>query len=507
VLPEGSGGAAAPAAPAAAPAAPAVAAAPAGGRCGRRGGGAAAGATKAKAKEPPAPKVSFREMLRYARGADKCLIVISCAAAALNGLIFPGFSLIFGELLNLFNDASAGGDFVADIERYALWFLLLSVGAGLFSFLESALAIVTAERQVRRVREAYLRALLRQPVAYFDVNKGGEMAASLVEDTLTLMNGLSDKISSTFKYTITFLAGIAVGFARSWQLTLTMFTLLPLIVIVMGALAFHIRTFESRSAAAYAKAGDAATETFASIRTVAAFGGEEHEIRRYDAHLAVAEKSGSSKGVWIGAAVGSVFGSLFIGYGLCSLVGAVLIVKDRESNPACYNPLTPGCFTGGTIVQTLMAVLIGSFSVAQIGPNVSAIFAAQVAAHKLFSVIDLRPTIDAYSTEGATPAPASLTGTIEFRNVSFAYPSRKETVIFRNFNLTIRGGAMTALVGASGCGKSTLMQLLLRNYDVDDGVILVDGTPIKDWNLRHLRERIGVVSQEPVRLVAVVLGC
>lgn len=288
-----------------------------------------------------------------------------------------GFALLFGELLNAFNDLSAP-NFVDSIERFALWFLLISIGAGICSFLESALAIVTAERQVRRVREAYLRALLRQPVSYFDVNKGGEMAAGLVEDTITLMNGLSDKISSTFKYTVTFFGGLAVGFSRSWQLTLVMMALLPLIMIVMGFLAYYIRTFESRSAKAYAKAGDAATETFSSIRTVSAFGGEEHEIKRYDEHLEVAEKSGSSKGLWIGAAVGSVFGSLFLGYGLCSLVGAILIIKDREANQNCYNPLTPGCFTGGNIVQTMMAVLIGSFSVAQIGPNASAIISAQV---------------------------------------------------------------------------------------------------------------------------------
>lgn len=160
--------------------------------------------------------------------------------------------------------------------------------------------------------------------------------------------------------------------------TLVMMALLPVIMVVMGFLAFSIRTFESRSAKAYAKAGDAATETFSSIRTVSAFGAEEHEIKRYDSHLEVAEKSGSSKGIWIGAAVGSVFGSLFLGYGLCSLVGAILIIQDREKNPSCYNPMTPGCFTGGNIVQTMMAVLIGSFSVAQIGPNASAIISAQV---------------------------------------------------------------------------------------------------------------------------------
>lgn len=214
-------GAAATTMPEAAPGAAAAAAAPPRGCCGRRRAAGAAGAAGGRGRgrrggKEVAEKVSFRQLFRFASRGDICLLVVASIAAAINGFIFPGFALLFGELLNAFNDLSAP-NFVDSIERFALWFLLISIGAGVCSFLESALAIVTSERQVRRVREAYLRALLRQPVSYYDVNKGGEMAAGLVEDTITLMNGLSDKISSTFKYSVTFFGGLAVGFARSWQ--------------------------------------------------------------------------------------------------------------------------------------------------------------------------------------------------------------------------------------------------------------------------------------------------
>jgi len=230
---------------------------------------------------------------------------------------------------------------------------------------------------------------------------------------------------------------------------------------------------------------------------VAAFGAEEHEVERYDSHLAVAEKNGASKGVWVGGAVGAIFGCIFIFYGLSSLVAGVLIIRDRDANPACYNPNTPGCFTGGDVVATLMAVLIGSFSLGQVGPNFSAFASAQVAAYKLYAIIDRVPPIDVQSPAGAKPSPASLAGAIEFRNVTFAYPSRKTEPVLRNFSLAIRGGTTVALVGESGCGKSTLMQLFQRFYDVDEGEVLVDGINVKEWNLAHLRERVGVVSQEP----------
>jgi ABC-type multidrug transport system fused ATPase/permease subunit len=246
-----------------------------------------------------------------------------------------------------------------------------------------------------------------------------------------------------------------------------------------------------------APAGDAATETFSSIRTVQAYGGEAHEVRRYDSHLAVAEKSGSTKGIMLGVAVGAIFGTMFLFYGIASLVAGVLIVNGRNANSACYNPTTPGCFSGSNVVQTLMAVLVGSFSLGQVGPNFSAFAAAQTAAHRLFSVIDRVPPVDVASPAGARPPPSALRGSVEFRSVSFSYPSRPDEPVLRDFSLTVPGGSTVALVGESGCGKSTLLQLLQRFYEPASGAVLVDGIDVREWNLAALRDRIGVVSQEP----------
>jgi ABC-type multidrug transport system fused ATPase/permease subunit len=146
----------------------------------------------------------------------------------------------------------------------------------------------------------------------------------------------------------------------------------------------------------------------------------------------------------------------------------------------------------------MMAVLIGSFAIGQVGPAMSAVASACAAAYKIFSLIDRKPPIDIESKEGAKPDPKEMKGSVEFRNVTFAYPSRPTEPVLVNFSLKIEGGTTVALVGSSGCGKSTLLQLLQRFYDPQEGSVLVDGIDIKEWNLSHLRDRIGVVAQEPL---------
>ena len=89
-------------------------------------------------------------------------------------------------------------------------------------------------------------------------------------------------------------------------------------------------------------------------------------------------------------------------------------------------------------------------------------------------------------------------GKIEFKNVWFRYPTRKEDFVHRGLNITINPGDHVALVGESGCGKSTFVNLLMRFYDVDAGEILLDGVNIKDINLHDLRRAISLVMQEPI---------
>jgi ABC-type multidrug transport system fused ATPase/permease subunit len=103
--------------------------------------------------------------------------------------------------------------------------------------------------------------------------------------------------------------------------------------------------------------------------------------------------------------------------------------------------------------------------------------------------------IDSSSKDGVKLP--SLKGTIEFKNVTFAYPTRQETDVLDGFSLTVEAGKTVALVGPSGCGKSTTVQLVERFYDPAGGAVTLDGHDIRDLNVHWLRQQIGLVSQEP----------
>ena len=91
-----------------------------------------------------------------------------------------------------------------------------------------------------------------------------------------------------------------------------------------------------------------------------------------------------------------------------------------------------------------------------------------------------------------------MTGDIDVNDVIFHYPSRPEVKVLQGLNVSVKPGQTLALVGPSGCGKSTVVSLMERFYDPIAGVLSLDGSDVKDLNLRWLRSQIGIVSQEPV---------
>ncbi len=175
------------------------------------------------------------------------------------------------------------------------------------------------------------------------------------------------------------------------------------------------------------------------------------------------------------------------------------------------------------LVQVFFSVLMGAMQVGQSGVYVEAFAQGQAAASSIFDVIDRVPPIDSASKEGKAPKEGA--GNFSFRDVRFNYPSRKDVKvsvllscpmcnkglrllahsllqILQGLSLDIRKGQTVALVGPSGCGKSTVIQLVQRFYDVDSGSIQLEGDDIRSLNVGKLRDRIGIVGQEPV-----LFGC
>lgn len=119
---------------------------------------------------------------------------------------------------------------------------------------------------------------------------------------------------------------------------------------------------------------------------------------------------------------------------------------------------------------------------------------ASVAAQRIFNRIDRIPLIDGEDNKGLVLD--KIRGELEFEHVKFTYPSRPDSVVLKDFNLRVEAGKTVALVGASGSGKSTAISLVQRFYDADDGVVKIDGVDVRTLQLKWIRGKMGLVSQD-----------
>ncbi|KAF6172237.1 hypothetical protein GIB67_024859 [Kingdonia uniflora] len=343
--------------------------------------------------------------------------------------------------------------------------------------------MVTRERQAARIRSLYLKAILRQDITFFDKETNtGEVIGRMSDETVIIQDAMGEKIGKFIQLIAQFIGGYTIAFIKGWLLSLVMLSMLPPLVLSGALMAFDLAKVASRGQSAYSEATIAVDQTIGSIRTVASFTGEKHAIAKYNKSLTETYKSGIYEGVALELGHGAVMYLVFSGYLLAIWFGARLIIDKG------YN--------GGNIVTVIFAILTSSFSLGQASLCFSAFAAGQAAAFKMFQTINRKPEIDVYHSDGY--ALDDIRRDIELRDVYFTYPARPDEHIFSGFSLTIACGTTTALVGQSGSGKSTVISLIERFYDPQAGEVLIDGVNLKEFQLSWIREKIGLVSQEPV---------
>ncbi|XP_010938828.1 ABC transporter B family member 11 [Elaeis guineensis] len=427
--------------------------------------------------------VPFYKLFTFADSTDISLMIVGTVGAVANGLALPLMTILFGDLIQSFGGASDTHDVVHRVSKVALEFVYLAIGSGVASFLQVACWMAAGERQAARIRNLYLKTILRQEIAFFDKETNtGEVVERMSGDTVLIQDAMGEKVGKFIQLTSTFIGGFVVAFFRGWLLTLVMLATIPPLVVAGGIMSTVVSKMASRGQAAYGEAAVVVEQTIGSIRTVASFTGEKHAVNKYNKSLNSAYSSGVQEGLAAGLGLGTVMLFFFCGYSLGIWYGAKLILDKG--------------YTGADVINVIFAVLTGSFSLGQASPCMTAFAAGQAAAYKMFQTINRKTEIDAYDTRGKQPN--DIQGDIEFRDVYFSYPARPDEQIFHGFSLHIESGMTVALVGESGSGKSTVISLIERFYDPQAGEVLIDGINIKEYQLRWLRGKIGLVSQEPV---------
>ncbi|KAJ1284937.1 hypothetical protein BS78_03G243600 [Paspalum vaginatum] len=428
-------------------------------------------------------KVSFTGLFRYADGTDVLLMLLGTVGSLANGVTQPIMTVIFGQVINAFGDAADLSDVLPRVNKAVLNFVYLGIATAVVSFLQVACWTMTGERQAARIRSLYLKSVLRQEVAFFDVEMTtGQIVSRMSGDTVLVQDAIGEKVGKFQQLIATFIGGFVIAFVKGWLLSLVMLASIPPVVIAGGIVSKMLSKISSKGQASYSDAGNVVEQTLGAIKTVVSFNGEKQAIASYNKLIHKAYKSAVEEGITNGFGMGSVFFIFFSSYGLAIWYGGKLVLSRG--------------YSGGDVINILFAIMTGAMSLGNATPCMAAFAEGRSAAYRLFTTIKRKPEIDPDDATGKQLE--DIKGDVDLKDVYFSYPARPDQLIFDGFSLHVSSGTTMAIVGESGSGKSTVVSLVQRFYDPQAGEVLIDGINIKSLQLNWIRGKIGLVSQEPL---------
>ncbi|RSL93153.1 hypothetical protein CEP52_013398 [Fusarium oligoseptatum] len=423
----------------------------------------------------------------FGNTSDYTMQGIAVVAAIASGAGIALQNLILGEFITTITDFTAGkiepSKFRSDVADLALYFVYLGIGRFVLSYIWNALLTYTSYRVVRNIRHEYLRAALRQEVAYYDFGTGGSIATQATSNGRLIQGGIAEKLGLTFQGLSAFITAFILAFVVQWKLTLICLCIAPATIIVMTVVATIEAGHEVKILEINGQANSLAEGILASVRTVHAFEMRERLVAKFDKHLEEAHTVGKKISLYMGLMFSGDYTIIYLGFGLAFWQGIHMLSKGEITS-------------SGDIFTVLLSVVIAAVNLTQLAPYSIDFSRAMSAGGQLFALIDRQSAIDPLDKSGEIPS--ETVGHVELENITFAYPTRPDTTVLEDFSLKVPAGKVTALVGQSGSGKSTIVGLIERWYNPKSGTIKLDGRPIDQLNLNWLRKNVRLVQQEPV---------
>jgi ATP-binding cassette, subfamily B (MDR/TAP), member 1 len=337
---------------------------------------------------------------------------------------------------------------------------------------------------VYRARDLTFRSILRQEIAYFDldVNSAGALTSTLSKGTNDLAGISGATLGAVLNLITTIIAAMTVSCIIGWKLGLVCSATIPVLLLCGFSRFWVLARFQHRAGKVYQASATHACEAVSAIATIVSLTREEDVWEIYHEMLKVqlAESLRSILQTSLLYAASQSFGLLCMALGFW--YGGTLIVAREYSMFQFFV-----CFSS-VIFSAQSAGALFSFA-----PDMAK---SRQAAQQLKNLWDRKPEIDPWSDGGERVE--RLRGQVEFRDVHFSYPTRAEQSVLQGLSLKVEPGQFVALVGASGCGKSTVIGLIERFYDPTSGGIFVDGKNISSLNVSEYRSCLAIVMQEPV---------
>jgi subfamily B ATP-binding cassette protein MsbA len=356
--------------------------------------------------------------------------------------------------------------------------VLLFVVRGLTGFASRYTMSWIGRMIVQRLRREVFHRQLHLPARYFDRNPAGRMLSRLTFDVEQVAEASTNALTVLIRDTLTALFLLAYMFWISGWLTLLFLIVGPVLIVLLRLVSRRFRVISRRIQDSMGELTQYSEEVIHGQRLIKSFNGQERQEQQFQAvnernrrlHLKMAAALGASTPIvqLIAACV----------------LALVIYLASLES---VAREISVGSFMSFIAAMLLLLQPVKRLT------NVNALVQRGIAASRsIFELLDepLEPDTGKLTLHRAA-------GSIEFRNVGFAYDVAQGAVL-HDMSFHIRPGETVALVGRSGSGKSTLASLLVRFYDPDSGSIRLDGHDLRDYRLADLRDQIAVVGQEVV---------
>ena len=421
----------------------------------------------------------FPYLLRYKRLVAGALVFLTLAAAttltlplAVRRMVDHGFS-------------TSDSTFIAN---YFSMLIVIVAMLALASACRYYFVISLGERIVTDIRRDVFEHVTRLSPGFFDKVRSGEIVSRLTADTTQIKSAVGATASLALRNTILGIGAVGMMVVTSPKLSLLVIGAIPIIIVPLIAFGRSVRRRSRLAQDMLAEATAYASEQIGSVRTLQAFTNER----------LVSSKFAKAVETAFNAAQASIFARSFLTFFaifmIFSSVVAVLWFGSRD--------VLTGAMTPGTLGQFLLYAVFAAGALGALSEVWGELSQAAGAAERLTELLAEQPAVAAPSVP--VPMPANGAGSVEFRDVVFAYPTNPDRSALHGLSFEARPGETIAIVGPSGSGKSTIFSLLLRFYDPQGGEVLIDGIDLSRADPLDARSRIALVPQDLTIFAATV---
>ena len=331
---------------------------------------------------------------------------------------------------------------------------------------------------VHRLREEIFGRYLSMPASFFDREPSGQLLSRVTFTVEQVANASTEAVKVIVLDSLMVAGMICVMLYHSWQLTLTLFIMAPLIALVVWFVGRRYRRIARRIQDSVGSVTGIVEEVVGGQREVKVFGGRRYETGRF------ADVNEQNRVLNLKVASTNALSTSLVQIVAASALAIIIFFATR---PATLETMSSGAF-----MSLITAMLTMLPSLKRLTTVQAMMQRGVAAAQDLFAIVDLPSEPD----HGTHELDRSR-GEIDLKRVTLKYPNSHVDAL-RDVSLYCAPGSVTALVGRSGGGKSSLVSLIPRFYEPSDGEIVVDGRPIGDWTLESLRRQIALVSQHVV---------